>query len=58
MDYPRAKQIFESPQVIPVNYKGNPIWIESLDPESKMASVSREREKLTVPIQELEEGDM
>jgi len=31
LDYPRAKQIFESPQVIQVKYRGRPVWIETFD---------------------------
>lgn len=58
MDFPRAKQIFESPQVIEVKYRGKPVWIESLDREGGTASVSTDTDKqiLTVPVAELNEG--
>lgn len=55
MDYPRAKQILESPQVIQVKYRGRPVWIESLDQEDHTARVSMEKEVMTVPIGELME---
>lgn len=55
MDYPRVKQIFESPQVIQVKYRGQPVWIESLDREGHTARVSVEKEVMTVPIGELME---
>jgi H-type small acid-soluble spore protein len=55
LDYPRAKQIFESPQVIKVKYRGKPVWIESLDREGHTARVTIEKDIVTVPIGELME---
>ncbi|HBV98277.1 MAG TPA: H-type small acid-soluble spore protein [Desulfotomaculum sp.] len=55
MDYPRAREIFESPQVIQVKYRGRPVWIESIDQDTHTARVSVEKEVMTIPIGELRE---
>ncbi|MCL5058871.1 MAG: H-type small acid-soluble spore protein [Actinobacteria bacterium] len=56
MDYNRAREILESPDIIQVQYRGRPVWIENLDPEGKSASVSTDTETLTVSVRELNEG--
>ncbi|MFZ5633857.1 MAG: H-type small acid-soluble spore protein [Bacillota bacterium] len=56
MDYERAQQILRSEQTIEVLHRGEPVWIESLNPHNLTASVSAGEKTFTVPVQELIEG--
>ena len=58
MDVQRAKQIFESPDMIPVQLDGKPVWIEKVDVANKMATVQVESNPLntkTVSVDRLQE---
>jgi len=57
MDYKRAKQIFESPDIIEVTYKGVPVWIEEVNHTSAMVS-SNQYEDQRVPLELLDEASM
>lgn len=39
MNIRRAKEIFTSPQHIPVHYDGNPVWMEKVDEATQTARV-------------------
>jgi len=58
MKFERALEIIESKGVIEVDYKGQPIWINSIDDEYGLAEVSvidSEDNNRVVKIEELEE---
>lgn len=61
MDLSRAQQILISPVEYDVLHQGEPVWIESIDEESRTAIVHREsedgtkRESYPVPIEQLKE---
>lgn len=52
MEFSRAKQIFSSPKHIEVWYKGDSVWIESLDEYNQSAEIKNleSDEKLHVPV--------
>ncbi|WP_243293042.1 H-type small acid-soluble spore protein [Bacillus sp. FJAT-47783] len=58
MNVTRAKQILESPTIIPVTYQGEEIMIQSVDEATKTARIylkeNRESER-TVPVAMLNE---
>lgn len=39
MDYNRAQEIIQSPNMVHVNYHGIPVYIQSVDPTTGMATV-------------------
>ncbi len=58
MDYSRAQQILNSEDTIDVQYKGNPVWIESLSQDKGVARVkplNRQGEVKEVSIGDLVE---
>jgi small acid-soluble spore protein H (minor) len=58
MDLNRVKQILSSSAEIPVNYNGVPVWIETVDDSTNMATVTgrdTRDEPMPVPIDELVE---
>lgn len=58
MNVARAKEILESPEMIPVTYQGDEIYIQSVDEKAKTARIylreNRESE-CTVPVSMLQE---
>ncbi|PKM79638.1 MAG: H-type small acid-soluble spore protein [Firmicutes bacterium HGW-Firmicutes-14] len=40
MDYHRAQEIINSPDIIKVLYNNDPVWIEKLNPDKETALVS------------------
>ena len=56
MDFERAQQIINSDQAIEVMHMDKQIWIESLDPQKRTASVSADGETYNVPVKELIEA--
>jgi len=58
MDLQRAKEIVNSPDNVQVLYKDKAIWITGLNEAAQTAEVAtgpQFKEKMTVPISELEE---
>lgn len=58
MDANRAQQILKSPDHIPVEHQGDPVWIEQVDTVSESATVHKienPMERKTVPVTELKE---
>jgi len=58
MELTRVKEILSSPEEIPVHYHGIPVWIESVDGTSSMATVharGTHDERRLVSIDALEE---
>ncbi len=57
MDFKRAKQILESPDIIEVTYKGSSVWIEEVNQTSAVVS-SNQYEDQRVPLELLDEVSM
>lgn len=57
MNYPRAKQIIDSRNNIPVYYKNTPIWIQELNKDNGTAEVKNLNTDnfMIVPIKSLNE---
>lgn len=58
MDVQRAKDIYASKEMIAVHLDGEPVWIEHVDDDNKMATVqvgSRPTNVHTVGVERLEE---
>ncbi|MFC3884871.1 H-type small acid-soluble spore protein [Bacillus songklensis] len=58
MELNRVKEILSSPEEIPVYYHGVPVWIESIDETSSMATIharGTHDEKRLVAIDALKE---
>ncbi|ADG82034.1 small acid-soluble spore protein, H-type [Thermincola ferriacetica] len=58
MDYKRAEEIVNSPEMIDVRYNGAPVWIEGLNPEQQTAVISSDvfaEPVKTVPVRQLTE---
>ncbi|GAW93412.1 H-type small acid-soluble spore protein [Calderihabitans maritimus] len=60
MDFKRAQEIINSPETYEVFYKGKPVWINALDPDHETAEVEvfGEGPSISVPVEELEEGEI
>lgn len=59
MDLARAKQILDAEQKINVTLNGQPVWIDSIDTESRTAKIHAEnnpKDSRIVPVQQLQEG--
>lgn len=58
MDVNRAEEILDSPQKITVTYKGEPVWIQSVNDVTKIAnvhSVDNQEDEKQIPVSELQE---
>ncbi|MCL6631505.1 MAG: H-type small acid-soluble spore protein [Alicyclobacillus herbarius] len=56
MDVQRAKQILESPRIIPVTYRGKPVHIDEIYETNGYAKVHYENgEVYTAPVGDLRE---
>jgi H-type small acid-soluble spore protein len=58
MDYDRAQSILQSKDTIRVKWRGEDVWIDSVDPYSQVAAVHLQQDpgvSKNVPIAELEE---
>lgn len=57
MNYSRAKEILNSENTIEVLYNNTPIWINNLNPDNNMASITdTDKNNIEVSVEELEEG--
>jgi small acid-soluble spore protein H (minor) len=58
MDVNRAEEILNSPQKITVTYKGEPVWIQSVNNVTQTAdvhAVATQQEEKQIPVNELQE---
>ncbi|MXQ53224.1 H-type small acid-soluble spore protein [Shimazuella alba] len=58
MDVKRVEEILESPDKITVTYKGESVWIQSVNEVAQIADVHRvgnSDDEMTVPVNELQE---
>lgn len=58
MDKHRAEEILQANEIIEVHFKGESVWIESVDTDKGMVRVQLDatpNEHQTVPAEELEE---
>ncbi|GEN36319.1 MULTISPECIES: H-type small acid-soluble spore protein [Aneurinibacillus] len=58
METKRAQEILQSPEKIDVGFEGVPVWIDSVDEQSKTARVhtmDNPTERKTVALSELKE---
>lgn len=58
MDIKKANEIIESLGVIEVSYKGDPVWLESINEQSNTVKVKNMKtdKELNVDIRDLEEN--
>ncbi|WKV07497.1 H-type small acid-soluble spore protein [Thermoanaerobacterium sp. CMT5567-10] len=58
MKYERAEEIYNSPSNYEVIYDGNPVWINSLNPNKKSANIKflNDNAVMDVPVGFLIEG--
>ncbi|WP_028778315.1 H-type small acid-soluble spore protein [Shimazuella kribbensis] len=59
MDVNRVEEILNSPEKITVTYQGDPVWIQSVNDVTQIASVyalDNQKNEKNVPVSELQEG--
>ena len=57
MNYHRAEEIINSEDTIEVFYNNQPVWINNLDPNKKLAHVIMDEKTIEIPVAELVEGE-
>lgn len=59
MNFHRAEEIVNSNETIEVLYNNEPVWIDNLDSDRKIAQITdSEQNSLEVPIEELFENKL
>jgi small acid-soluble spore protein H (minor) len=59
MDVNRVEEILDSPENITVTYKGEPVWIQSVNDVTQLADVhplDNQQDEKSVPVSELQES--
>lgn len=51
MKFERAQEIFNSSSNYEVLYEGNPVWINSLDPDKKTANIKFLNDNATMDVE-------